>query len=369
MSQVIIISDICANLEALELLLDEVDKNYDVTHIINMGNFVTSGPNPCEVFDLIMKDKRFITVLGINDFEIAHEKFFKKNYEGEVTEEQLLFEKLGQQRIEKLKKIDTTSSIELYGKKFFLMPCEYEKKYEEEDFRMKLRVSQVERNNLIELHDFFIVNDVHIHQIYEDYHDKIFMRLTSMISEKNIVKFVVIDFHHNRYEVQLQRLEYNFSKIKKEIYDDYYDKINYSANIYSTYDWSFYKPTMEILLARAKKIKLSCFVEQKNIINEIKRNLEIIEKKQYINGQLTFIVKNTPVAKNILINNYLDEKDRIKWFSIYTIDKDNSFSCIEHFGDEIHLFNMSKKELDFIRAKSHKRRVKIDIFEDRGEDV
>jgi len=58
--KIAIISDIKANKHALEAFIEYIDKDKEIEYVLNLGNFIQDGPNPCEVFDTIMKDKRFI---------------------------------------------------------------------------------------------------------------------------------------------------------------------------------------------------------------------------------------------------------------------------------------------------------------------
>lgn len=60
-----IVSDIHANLEALQAVLDDIAQQ-DVSEIICLGDIVGYGPNPAECLDLVM-DKCKITILGNHD--------------------------------------------------------------------------------------------------------------------------------------------------------------------------------------------------------------------------------------------------------------------------------------------------------------
>ncbi|HAG43722.1 MAG TPA: phosphodiesterase, partial [Clostridium sp.] len=65
--KVIVVADIHANIHALNVFLDYLkNENEDIKYILNLGDFIQEGPNPAEVFDIVMNDKRFINILGNN---------------------------------------------------------------------------------------------------------------------------------------------------------------------------------------------------------------------------------------------------------------------------------------------------------------
>lgn len=65
-----IISDIHANLRALEAVLDDIDRK-GIKKIRQLGDIIGYGPNPRECFEIVSKDERIVTNLEGN-----HEKYF-----------------------------------------------------------------------------------------------------------------------------------------------------------------------------------------------------------------------------------------------------------------------------------------------------
>ena len=129
MKHIAVISHIYANINALQLFLKEIDKNYNVEYIINVGNFINYNSNPCEVFDLIMGDKRFINVLGNVEKDLID--FYLNIYQSndEIEEKKRLIDILGKSRMENLITVPLSKSIELYGKNFFIMHSKYDKSF------------------------------------------------------------------------------------------------------------------------------------------------------------------------------------------------------------------------------------------------
>ena len=55
--KIAIISDLHANLAALDTFINYINKE-QIQLVLNLGDFISNGPNPCEVFDIIIEDKR-----------------------------------------------------------------------------------------------------------------------------------------------------------------------------------------------------------------------------------------------------------------------------------------------------------------------
>jgi predicted phosphodiesterase len=63
MERIALVSDIHGNIHALEVFMNYINTECKVSRILNMGDFLQIGPNPVEVFDIIMNDKRFIRAI------------------------------------------------------------------------------------------------------------------------------------------------------------------------------------------------------------------------------------------------------------------------------------------------------------------
>lgn len=70
--EIAIVSNICANLCALNLFLDHIKENQKIERIINAGNFLEIGPRPRDVAKKIITDPRFVNVLSQTDVYILN---------------------------------------------------------------------------------------------------------------------------------------------------------------------------------------------------------------------------------------------------------------------------------------------------------
>ena len=69
--QLAIISDIHGNLDALEVVLEDIASK-GITRICCLGDIIGYGPNPCECLDLVMEKCEF-SLMGNHDFAVLYE--------------------------------------------------------------------------------------------------------------------------------------------------------------------------------------------------------------------------------------------------------------------------------------------------------
>ena len=66
-----IISDIHGNLDALRVVLDDIEKR-GIQRIVCLGDILGYGPNPCECLDLVM-ERCELALMGNHDFAVLYE--------------------------------------------------------------------------------------------------------------------------------------------------------------------------------------------------------------------------------------------------------------------------------------------------------
>lgn len=111
-----VISDIHANAYALNAFLEYIERNYTITKILNLGDFVQIGPHPREVTEIILGDNRFINILGNNEKRLlerntplfSEEKYFHEDWTIKQLGELLMndIRKLPQSRVVNLSGIN-----------------------------------------------------------------------------------------------------------------------------------------------------------------------------------------------------------------------------------------------------------------------
>ncbi|MBO8160779.1 MAG: metallophosphoesterase family protein [Thermosipho sp. (in: Bacteria)] len=168
MRRIAFISDIHSNLEALESVLEDIEKE-EIKEIYCLGDLVGYGPNPNEVIEII-KRKNIITVLGNYDEAVAFEKdncgcSYNSGRETEVGDKSLLWTiKMTSEENKKfLKNLPERLSIEIEGVKILLVHgsplnplLEYVKPNTDSE-RLKAIVQSTKENVIVSGHTHLIM--------------------------------------------------------------------------------------------------------------------------------------------------------------------------------------------------------------------
>lgn len=120
MERIALVSDIHSNVHALEAFMNYIDTECKVSLILNMGDFIQIGPNPVEVYDIIMTDKRFINIMGNAEY-MFFDKEVMKLYEKESAHREWVISQLGNDRMERLKQVPLKRIVEIEDKKFLMV--------------------------------------------------------------------------------------------------------------------------------------------------------------------------------------------------------------------------------------------------------
>lgn len=398
MSQICVISGIHSNIHALKFLLEYINKHYDVKYILNLGDFLQYGPNPCEVFDLVINDKRFINIIGNKELELINNNFGDGlTFDGEEMHEAWTLNKLGTERISVLKKLPLSKSIEICGKKIFMLHlnCKFDI-FSTQTNLVKIitdnsleTFSEQDKVLIINEHDFLLMDDDHS-QSFDTSNSCTVIKpgAVSSLNDKNI-SFSIININEKDNDVIFKKISHDSyydtinecirnkvpdpsfgiyrNKIKKDLYTVRLSP-KYDTNIILP-DWSFWPQIINTLMNTIEFVEISCWNTERNIINEIISNFDIIDRK--VKGeknkdkyQIFFKIKLNNITKNTIMNEFL-YNNQIKWFSIYLYNKNNNsepcFIC-EHYGHEIFLYKMSEKQIKNLRNILNNKRLNINYF-------
>lgn len=78
MERIAIISDVHANIIALNAVIEDIEKR-NINKIFCLGDSVVKGPNPCEVVD-ILRQKCDVMLIGNTDYSVCVPEAKEKNY-------------------------------------------------------------------------------------------------------------------------------------------------------------------------------------------------------------------------------------------------------------------------------------------------
>ena len=215
--KIAIIADIHANKYAVEKFLEYIDKE-QIEIILNLGDFVQIGPNPFEVLEIILKDKRFINILGNNEtslFEIDYSDTSNENKHRIWTKEKL------QEYLIEIQNIPQERIINLNGINVLMI---HSRKNNVKGMPLIYTDNIENFANDYKEYNSDIVLFGHTHEkLYIEYKNKLFINPGSLgCSKIHTVDFAILETNNNRIENCIfKSLEYDNSKLIED-----YNKYN-----------------------------------------------------------------------------------------------------------------------------------------------
>ncbi|WP_286907299.1 metallophosphoesterase family protein [Clostridium sp. UBA1652] len=216
MERIAVVADIHANIHALQVFMDHINKDCEVSKILNVGDFLQIGPNPVEVFDIIMNDKRFINIMGNNEHVLFNRELMKFP-KGEVDHQDWVIHKLGEERMNKLEKLPFKRIINIKNKKILMLhsrinsiiefPLLYEKKSLEEFI-----------DDYDEDVDYGLIGHTHLPLYATNWSLKNILNPGAFGCGKDgIVKFIIMEIDNELVNITYKQLKYD----KQKVVDDF----------------------------------------------------------------------------------------------------------------------------------------------------
>ncbi|WP_315113124.1 metallophosphoesterase family protein [Clostridium intestinale] len=216
MERIAVVADIHANIHALQVFMDHISKECEVSKILNVGDFLQIGPNPVEVFDIVMNDKRFINIMGNNEHVLFNRELMKFPKE-EVEHQDWVIHKLGEERMDKLEKLPFKRIINIKNKKILMLhsrtnsiiefPLLYEKKSLEEFI-----------DDYDEDVDYVLIGHTHLPLYATNWSLKNILNPGAFGCGKDgIVKFIIMEIDNELVNITYKQLRYD----KQKVVDDF----------------------------------------------------------------------------------------------------------------------------------------------------
>lgn len=201
-NRVAVVSDIHANIYALRVFMDYLNARPEIEIVLNLGDFLQLGPNPIEVFDTVINDKRFINILGNNEIEL-----FEKNYNGETQEriEHIEWTKkaIGIDRLQRLEDIPKSRPVNLHGKSFMMVHTVTEQ-----------YVNPKELDNC----EYVLMGHTHLQAFGSYWKEKRIMNPGSIgYTPNGIVNFAVIEIGGGMINFVFKNIKYNNGRLQSDL--------------------------------------------------------------------------------------------------------------------------------------------------------
>jgi hypothetical protein len=133
-------------------------------------------------------------------------------------------------------------------------------------------------------------------------------------------------------------------------------------NGYPDFDFKIWNELMPQIINRCKFAEFSCWSKETEVINEILDNILLVDKwnvreQIFIRGQLN---ENT---KKLLLIDYLQKDQRVKWFYLCLLDKDeNVIFGIDHYCNQLHIDGLDENDLSNVIELFNKSLFDIHVY-------
>lgn len=372
-NKIAIISDLHANLYMLDTFLNYVEKK-KIELVINLGDFVSEGPYPCEVVEKVLKDKRFINIRGYDEDKIL---------EGNVQEEgvgtlEWAREKLSLDLQEKIRQLPSIKSIELGNMKILMMHLN--------GFaEISQKIAHSNRKIISgEYYDYIFCSGGHLQQLIhvkEPFFNTNIIEPGALMKDKNDRgHFVVLEIKDNKPKLTFESI------LCKEIYqssnkisstEDTYliEEVNLKQDIclriYNDEEKNeiFKNHVMKKVLAigfrESKYISIGCWENETEKIKELLfylkcRRIKTCETSQ----QQWYIGEITPEIKQFVQDEVDSYTEKLKWFEISFLENVYSVKpiySIYHYGKACLVNRISSNELYNMEEKLKEHKISYEI--------
>ena len=361
-NRVAVISDIHANLDALYSFIEYIEQE-KIEIVLNLGDYISGGPCPCEVFDILMKDKRFINIRGYDEESI----FCSNKINQGIGQGKWLLEKLGKERVTKLKEIPNTKLVQVNDKKFLM--CHHNGW---SDIEQDNAHSYKYRNKT---YDYLLYGGTHLQELSHSIRNQEAANIIDPGSlgggEDNRAFFAILDFQSTNPII-------NFHSIDIEGKDDLINKaasgkssiiLNekveeesvlketflYIQVPQNTKDGVMYindevvRRVIEIGIRQCRYVSIGCWSNENQIIKEILYYLKCRRiKNSEQDDQEWYIGEITREVIYLLLHKRKLPSGRLKWFEISfynTLEDSSPVYSIFHYGKKSFLKKLSKRDL------------------------
>lgn len=371
MKKIIIISDIHANLAALQTIRHYMDQE-QIDCALNLGDFISNGPNPCEVFDCIMADQRFINIQGYDE-----ESLFDKNKRKEgIGQGEWLINQLGKKRVDLLSKTPSIKTVQINNKKFLMTHHNGWSKMLQEKAH-KDKKSQ-------EHYDYIAYGGSHLQELCHTkdifFNTTIFDPGTLVPNKDSKGYFALIHFNDTEPMIQFcnilidkqdtvalqQETIIEKEKLMKDAF--LYIKGKTKDNDGTMYiDNEVVEEVIKVGIRQCKYVCIGCWKHEKQLIREILYYLKCRGiKSSEEDTQEWYIGEITKEVEELLLEKRYLADGKLKWFEISFLDDINNnlvMYSIYQYGQQCFLRKLSLHDLYNMQAILKKHDVSYKIPE------
>jgi len=214
-----IIADIHANKYALDSFLKYNEENFQADKILNLGDFVSIGPHPKEVTQIIFNDNRFENIIGNNEMIVLGKR--KNEWRRQsVPHHEWIASQIGPDLLKKIETTPISKELNVNGKKLLMLHSHF---YDTPGRTIQDNLLIYQGKNLDEFVedypkevDIVVVGHSHL-QLYISWKGKKIINPGSIsITWKPKTSFCLMEISENNVNVNFKNIPYDFSALKKD---------------------------------------------------------------------------------------------------------------------------------------------------------
>jgi len=359
-SKIAVISDIHANVKALYKFINYLEQE-EINLVLNLGDFISNGPNPCEVFDIIINDSRFINIMGYDEENI----FNSSKIDEGIGQGRWLRDKLGKERLSKLRKIPSTKSLTINGKNILL--CHHNGWSQIEQVVAHSKVLKQDK------YDFLLCGGTHLQELshsrrhYAHTHiidpgtlgdgknEKGYFAIINFEEKEPMIHFQSIDIKQGIQEEGTKQVNDVILNKKVEEQLKLKDAFLYIQGPSQNKDGIMYindkivERIIEIGIRECKYISIGCWSNEHQLIREILYHLKCRTiKSSESDGQQWYIGEITEDVINLLLEKRNLPCGRLKWFELSfqnRVEDASPLYSIFNYGKKGFLRRLSQRDL------------------------
>ncbi|WP_165000330.1 hypothetical protein, partial [Anaerophilus nitritogenes] len=386
--------------------------NKDIDYIINLGNFLKNGPHPQEVVDIITTHKRFINLLGADEYDM----FYNENKEELCLYENWIKNIFENETLEKIKTFPVSLPLEMFGQKLLLMTNDLGEHSlgHWNILALILKSNTVRKIDIknIPQYDYIFcgrkgVQELKVENFSSDHPITILSPGNLSCLRDNLMTFAMLVFKENEVEVSFKKISYDINQVFRDLYDldvpdkeiiikeiykvknletlldedDYLKKYakqegdvviytNHSEDQMEKYK-DFWNKILIYMIPTCKYVEFGCWKNDTFIINELEKIAKIISIEEYGCDQMSITCMLNEDIMELLSKDFITESGIFKWFELTLLkelhneddeDDDSLILNTRHFGTEYCLYHLTKEQTKYIKSICNQYDVQYNIF-------
>ncbi|MGI2328097.1 hypothetical protein [Planococcus sp. YIM B11945] len=113
-------------------------------------------------------------------------------------------------------------------------------------------------------------------------------------------------------------------------------------------DYAFWPPLIAYFIDRSDAFEIHCWEEEQETVEQIQRELDQVQLQKE-GHTAVFSGPLTPETKAFFPTKALNNKNQLKWFSVFLLKDGQSLFSSEHYGTELIGYGLTDEQTKFLQ--------------------